>query len=268
MKRIQKKIQKTLQDRRYERFLPDNHRLEDIFLVSFPKSGNTWLRFLIASAIRQQYNLSRGINFFSIHEIIPDIVLSRKIRDQGIFGEARLPRIIKSHAAYNPYYHRALVLVRDPRDAIVSYYHYLKNYNRAVSGDMSLSQFIRHKKYGAEAWAKHTDSWLHVNRSEQIIKFFRYEDLLKDTEKQLYLMLDLMGLETDSENLKTAITACSKENMQQSETRHMSAEWLNAKQTSFVRQAKASKGSSLSDTDRNFIENLTRETAQQLGYQY
>lgn len=268
MNRIQKKIQKKLEARHYYRALPDNHRLEDIFLVSFPKSGNTWLRFLIASAIQQQYDLPGRVNFFSIHDLIPDVMLSRKIRDRGIFGQAHLPRIIKSHTSYNPYYHRVLLLVRDPRDALVSYYHYLKNYNRAVTDNMTISQFIRSPRFGAQAWVNHMESWLHVNHAEQIVKFFRYEDLLQDTEKQLYLILDLMGLDSDAAALQRAIEACSKENMKQSEARHMSAEWLSAKQTSFVRQAKESKGRGLSESDRTLIETLTRETAQKVGYQY
>lgn len=269
MKRIKQKINKNLKTSKYRRLLPDNHCLEDIFLVSFPKSGNTWLRFLIASAIQQRYGLQRRVNFFSIHDIIPDVGLSTKIREQGVFGCSHLPRIIKSHSGYNPYYHRVLVLVRDPRDAIVSYYHYLKNYNhRAVSDGMTMSQFIRDKNYGPEAWVAHTESWLNVNRAEQIIKFFRYEDLLQDTEKQLYLMLDLMGIEADSSTLQAAISACSKENMKQSELRHMSAGWLKDGQSSFVRQAKANKGSALSDEDRTIIEALTRSTAQKLGYHY
>ena len=268
MKRIKQKISGSLEKFKYQRFLPDNHCLEDIFLVSFPKSGNTWLRFLIASAIQQRYALQRNVNFFSIHDIIPDVGLSNKMRAQGIFGCSYLPRIIKSHHSYNPYYHRALILVRDPRDAIVSYYHYLKNYNRVVSDATTMAQFIRNKQYGPEAWVNHTESWLNVNRAEQIIKFFRYEDLLQDTEKQLYLMLDLMGIDADSSTLQAAIAACSKENMKQSELRHMSAGWLKDGQTSFVRQAKASKGRDLLEVDRQFIEDATRETAQKLGYHY
>jgi hypothetical protein len=40
-------IETKIKDRKDRKALPDNCSIEDIFGVSFPKSGNTWLRFLV-----------------------------------------------------------------------------------------------------------------------------------------------------------------------------------------------------------------------------
>src|SRR6202161_3525192 len=41
---------------------------DDRFLVSYPRSGNTWTRFLIANLVYPQ----RNVSFLNIEELIPD----------------------------------------------------------------------------------------------------------------------------------------------------------------------------------------------------
>ena len=45
----------------------------DVFLVSFPKSGNTWMRFMLANAMVQHSQLDISVNFKSIHQLVPDV---------------------------------------------------------------------------------------------------------------------------------------------------------------------------------------------------
>ena len=149
--RIAKKI-------KYGRSLHKNHVVEDVFLVSYPKSGNTWLRFLIANAIKVHYNVEQDVNLFNILDIIPSIIGDGNLRPEGPFGRTDIPRIIKSHSAYNPYYYRVILLVRDPRDVMISYYYYLKD-RKQIDDKLEISEFIRHTKYGINRWTEHTKSW-------------------------------------------------------------------------------------------------------------
>lgn len=251
----------------YEHLLPIDHKLEDIFLVSFPKSGNTWLRFLVANAIKVKFKIDRQVNFFSIHDIIPDIQLSRNICNQGPFGQQNIPRIIKSHSSYNPYYHRVIFLVRDPRDALISYYYFLKNYEK-VPSDWDLSQFVRSSKYGAQAWATHTESWCFTKNSSQNIQLLSYEELLSDPHEQLRRVMNLIGFSLTGSELDEAVMLSSKENMKQSEWQHKSTYSVKTQKTAFVRQGKATGGKELSDEDRQYVEEVTRLIAEKIGYQF
>lgn len=258
--RIAKKI-------KYGRSLHKNHVVEDVFLVSYPKSGNTWLRFLIANAIKVHYRIDQDVNFFTILGIIPSPRGKINLQPTCPFGRTDLSRIIKSHSAYHPYYYRVILLVRDPRDVMVSYYHYLKGLKR-ISEATTISELIRDDKYGIMSWVKHSKSWyFDHNPASQRIKIFRYEDFLEDTKLQLFLLMESLGIIMDNGSLEEAITLSSKERMKASELKHASLNLVNEKM-SFVRQGVANRGRELSESDKKFIEDSSRDIAGLLGYNF
>src|ERR1700736_5243708 len=82
-------------------------RPDDILLASYPKSGSTWTRFLIANLVHP----NREVKFGNLHRWVLDPDVSVK-RD---FDRARQPRIIKTDGSFDPRYRRVIYLVRDPR---------------------------------------------------------------------------------------------------------------------------------------------------------
>ena len=259
-----------LPNTKYNKFLPKNHMEEDIFLVSYPKSGNTWVRFLIANALKFHFQIDREVNFFTIRDIIPGVKGKKNnFSPLGPFGIPSIPRIIKSHDSHNPYYDRVILIVRDPRDVIISSYFYRQNYVGSIPPETEFSSFIRDKKYGVNTWTEHTKSWLlNKNNSNQIIKVFWYEEFIRDTKKNLRDLIDLIGIEIDNTALEQAINFSSKEYMRNSEIKHNSTKFSDNCKNYFVRQAKVTKGKSLTEADKKFIEDNTRDIAQILGYEY
>src|SRR5579862_3428641 len=89
---------------------------DDTFLVSYPKSGNTWVRFLLANLIYP----NEEIGFSNINRVLPSPdVLSRRF-----LKKLPRPRILKSHQPYDLRFRRVVYLVRDPRDVVISEYHF------------------------------------------------------------------------------------------------------------------------------------------------
>lgn len=258
---------KPLTDRKHRKLLPQNHSLEDIFLVSYPKSGNTWLRFLIANAIKVKYDIDREVNFFSIHDIIPDVHISSEILPQGPFGRQDLPRIIKSHAPFNPHYHRVILLIRNPADVVVSYYYYLRNYGE-IPESMTLSAFIETHEKGIQSWVDHTASWLQPQRIGQILKVFSYEDLKQDTAGQLSKMMSLIGIQLSEEQLAQAVMLSSKDAMSASEQQHVSNHLIKHQKTPFVRQGKTRGGKGLSAADSDLIRARSQIVVEQMKAQW
>jgi hypothetical protein len=265
LNKIYKKASRNLQDIKHLKLIPKNHLVSDVFLVSYPKSGNTWMRFLLANAVRVHFNLEREVNFFNIHELMPSVHSYGKIPEKGLFGRSDLPRIIKSHAPYNPYYNNVIFLVRDPRDVCQSYYYYLAARRMQSSHDKSLSELIRDPKYGIRAWKKHTTSWVNKRRDGQNIKLFRFEDLIDNPLQEMTRLAKIIGINTSKETLEKAIHLSSKENMTELEKTTGGTPLIKIYD---VRQGKINKGAYLSDADRKFIEEETRDVANLIGYDY
>lgn len=106
-------------------------RKDDIFLVSYPKSGNTWLRFLFGNLIYEE-----GVNFTNIISKIPDIYTSSKQELDSI----KSPRIIKSHEPFLKCFQKVIYIYRDPKDVVVSYYFWFKKFNPEL--DISFDNFF------------------------------------------------------------------------------------------------------------------------------
>jgi len=107
---------------------------DDTFLVSYPKSGNTWARFLIANLLRPQ----ESVGFANIHDIIPGIDV---VPHRDMLRVPR-PRIIKSHQYFDPRYRRIIYIVRDPRDVALSEYHSQRKSKR-IGDQHPIEEFVR-----------------------------------------------------------------------------------------------------------------------------
>jgi hypothetical protein len=258
---------RAIVDYKYKRMLPKNPMVEDVYIVSYPKSGNTWLRFLIANAIKVKYDVDREVTFFTIQDIIPGIAKLRMIKDTGPFEIAGLPRIITSHSHFNPYMGRVILLVRDPRDVLLSHFYHSRKYG-AISESLTLDQFIRTSNFGVQNWNSHTSNWMDYKNysSGQIVRIFKYEDLKTDTANELKKIMNLIGLSLSDAQLTEAIQLSSFENMAASEKIHMSSSLIEQQETNFVRVGKATAGDELKLSDKRYIEKICYDISKEIGY--
>jgi hypothetical protein len=170
---------------------------DDLFLVSYPKSGNTWVRFLIGDlASRAEY-----VDFINIERIVPDIYQNREF----LLWTIPRPRILKSHECFDSRYRRVIYLVRDPRDVLISYYHY-----KVMMGDIDSSTPLElyaerfldgEDRFGS--WQEHAESWLNSTADHRDFLLIRYEDLLSDPVTHLSRVAQILGIQRD----KTALSA-------------------------------------------------------------
>ncbi len=160
----------------------------DILLASFPKTGNTYTRFVLANVIALQELKGKEVNFFNLGEILPELGVSDLSRS---WPHKSLPRVIKTHRPYRDAFKKAgtaICVIRDPRDTMISYYNYQKA-RKSVSYAGSLSEFIKDKGYGIKAYNDHVEGWL-----EHKPNVLLYKDIIEEglsSFKQLFQKLDI-----------------------------------------------------------------------------
>ena len=101
--------------------IADALRPDDIFVVGHPKSGNTWLTYMLSILARQDFD--RQINLANIGQFAPTM----HARDRAVLDHESLPspRIFRNEGPVFPdLYPRTIFIVRDPRSVLVSYYHH------------------------------------------------------------------------------------------------------------------------------------------------
>lgn len=152
-------------------------RQDDTFIVSYPRSGNTWLRFLIANL---KFS-GAEIDYSNIETFIPDIYVTSELRLRAMVG----PRILKSHEAFDPRYRRVIYAVRDPRDVIVSQFTTLRRL-RSDLIEESFERFVERQLAGEfdawfGSWSANVNSWVHQSRADVDMLTVRYEDLRQNT---------------------------------------------------------------------------------------
>src|SRR5579864_3988327 len=154
---------------------------DDVFLVSYPRSGNTWTRFLIGNLIYQD----DPVNFVNIESRIPEIYFNPDHRMRRL----PRPRILKSHECFQPHYRQIIYIVRDPRDVAVSFYHHnVKAGNIPDNYPMEdyVPRFINAEfdtKWGS--WADHVQSWMLLRQNDPRFLLLRYENMQQDTLREL-----------------------------------------------------------------------------------
>lgn len=180
---------------------------DDVIIDEYPKSGITWLRFLVYEALTR-----RPATWPDVNSAITDRSPAEPILSGG-------RRVIPSHEAYRRSYRKAIYLVRDARDIVSSEYAYQKGLG-IFAGDFDafIRAFVTGKVSGYGAWHKHIASWLDAADAGKVdLLVVRYEDMRANPEAKLAEIVRFCGAEADPAVIRAAVVNNSLENMRAKE---------------------------------------------------
>ena len=172
----------------------------DVIVSTYPKSGTNWT-MQIAHQIAW---LGEG-TFDYIHEVIPwpgSIMKTPVIPLDDLSVAKSSPtgmRVIKSHeeAAFVPLNDEGkyIVVVRDPKDVLVSAYHFENEFFLKMVGDkVPLADFIEGflaKEFIYIDWASHTSSWWALRQRSNVLLLF-FEEMKDNPHQVIRQIADLM----------------------------------------------------------------------------
>lgn len=201
----------TRANRRLGHFLIRD-RADDRYIYSYPRSGSTWLRTILANIIDPATEANPERRF----ALIPGV----SVRNARRIGRLESPRLLKSHGRYMGPVPRAVYLVRDGRDVLVSMYH--KRITRPGHADkIDFADFCRRYFRGdlGERWDRSVMSWLEGGRAAMgdALRVVRFEDLKADLPSHVRELARFLSIEADEERIAAALDKASLERLRESE---------------------------------------------------
>jgi alcohol sulfotransferase len=202
-------------------------RQADIVVVSFGKSGRTWLRVMISHLFRVMYGLPENAilgfdNFHNLNKSVPKIFFTHDNYIKDFTGDFETKK---------PFYDKRVVLLaRDPRDVAVSQFFQWKfrvkpskvainNYPPRGS-DISLFDFVTGDNGSSmQAISDFLNLWAKEAGKVDHFHLLRYEDLRANPHAELRKLLDFMQVEATEAHVNAAVEYSSYENMKKMESK-------------------------------------------------
>lgn len=169
---------------------------DDTWVVSFPKSGTTWIQQIVR-LIHARGEDDGG----KISDVVPCLEAASCFGSDVSISSLQRPRAFKSHF---PYHHmpcglpsetpcKYIFVARNPKDVAVSFFHHYLSfkYVENLCWDDFVSWFLSGKvSYGD--YFEHVLSWWE-HRNDKNVLFLKYEDMKKDLHSTIVQISQFLG---------------------------------------------------------------------------
>jgi|GEM_PF-2391112 hypothetical protein len=229
---------------------------KSILFAGYPKSGNTWLRFLIY----HYYHLKNGGN----EEVLTYEELNSLQSDSIIEGISPLvkgyPPIVRTHQIYfnefEPIFSKIIYVHRNPLDCLVSGYHFFVINRNHITKNSPSNSIDNYVKYNYIRWLRNFNSYLNCN---QDVLFISFEKLKKDPMKELSDVLLFLGEEINHHYLQKSVelsdfTSIRKMTIDSGQTYGSGPKWIKG-----IFTRKGEIGSFRSELKESTIEYIMNE---------
>ncbi|XP_074538057.1 cytosolic sulfotransferase 1-like [Halichoeres trimaculatus] len=224
-------------------------RPDDIIIASYPKSGNTWLSYIMDLLYNEETRgREKSLKIFqrvhmlesTFHLLEPGTEMLNKLLIS--------PRLIKTHLpvhflpkSFWDQNCRIIYVARNAKDIVVSYF----NFERMTilhpePGDWSsyLHRFMEGKLlFGS--WYDHVSGWWRRKQTYPHLHFMFYEDLIEDTKGELDKLCSFLGLSPSDEDKEEILHKVHFDEMKKNEVvNHATVDTMDFKISPFMRKGK------------------------------
>jgi hypothetical protein len=194
-------------------------RHADVVLISFPKSGRTFVRAMLSRLLQRRFGIDerRLLEFPMLRKAaaeVPRLLFTHAGDAMRTADEIRLDPADYKHC-------RVVLLARHPGDVAVSRYHHLKHRSRDRArrrlAEQSLETFVWSDQGGIPAIVSFMNQWAELARKREGVGIVRYEDFLTDPRATLNDLANKIGLEVSSKDIEDAAEFGALDNLKQRE---------------------------------------------------
>jgi len=219
---------------RLERWLrgrDETRRLEraDVAVVSFGKSGRTWLRVMISRYYQLKFSIPERVllgfdNYHRRNSAIPKIFFTHDNYIKDYTGE------FDSKASF--YSKKVVLLVRNPKDIAVSQYFQWQHRMRPAKKKLNkypvhgtevpAFEFVMDENVGLPGIIDYLNLWAREAEHVTELLVIRYEDMRRDADDVLRRVMEFVnGVPADADAVAAAVEYSSVENMRKLEERNV-----------------------------------------------
>jgi len=275
-----------------------------IFISSYPKSGNTWIRILISSLLNKNDGVfdfadlniirlfSKHTHFSSFKDIKYDsnnnldfsFVANNWINAQKIINKkSPKTKIFKTHSVRgvvngNFFTDSSVCLgfiyiIRDPRDIVVSLSKHMGiDTNKAIDIILNNNKFMTSSHKVNElvcTWKNNLESWLTFTDVPRLV--IRYEDIVENLNKILHQLVEFiekiakLEIKNKENKIKNVIKSTNFDILKKEENKRGFKEASNF--SSFFREGKSGQWlKELTNDQIKLMENKLNKTLKKLNY--
>jgi len=245
----------------YRTLMRHRYGTAGLLKIGFPKSGNTWVHFLMANSIVGAADRTDDVHFKNLkHWMAGSEKPPTKPPVEG-FPKMRGTHDKRGEAMYLGEDTKVVYIVRHPGDVMESFYHWRRDFWKDIEVG-TFSEFIR-SEHGVQRWVNHVESW--EDRWDLLIKF---EDLKQDPASQLRGIWSLINKEIDESTIQYAVEQSSFENMSRMEEKYglKDKEGRNP-DAKFMREGESDAGEAYFDAkDQQYLERTAGDLMSKLDY--
>jgi sulfotransferase family protein len=222
---LSRSVRRWIRRQRSKPLFQQHLRPTDVFMVGHPKSGNTWLAYMLAILLHKDRD--HLITLANIGRYIP--VIHTKDTLIAEYGGLPDPRMFRNEwPIYPDLYPKIIYLMRDPRSALVSLYHMYRTIfdDRSMTLEAFLEEYllysrIRKKKWPKlERWDRQVLDWAERAQHDERVILVKYEDMVENRQAVLEKVAAFAGIPFTEEDLLLATARGGFEAMRKDEEQH------------------------------------------------
>ncbi|KAL4233403.1 sulfotransferase [Mactra antiquata] len=244
---------------------------DDIWVVSFPRSGTTWIQEIVYLINNNANTHAADCSFLDnrfpyLEFMTPGVKEIEKMQK---------PRFIKSHLPYSllptsvhekkP---KIVYIARNAKDVAVSYYYFVRLLYPVTRYDAEFKDFFElfvNDKVMYAPWSKHVQEFWE-NRNEDNIFFLTYEDLKRDTAGTIDRLANFFGKSLTKEQTNTIMRYCSFENMKINPTTNHS--WFETYGVADFKKGDFIRKGCVGDWANHFDEHMNNKMNSMIAYRF
>ena len=179
-----------------------NARADDIFIVTMPRSGTTWMQTIVYALLNNGQGFDENLDDFIARNPFLEM------HGSNVVEAMPRPGAIKTHLVFEhiPYHPNAkyICVVRNPKDVCVSFYRFIVSLSpeaaKNLSFDCLFEQFLAGQTGHADYFDYLFSCWEH--RDDPNVLFVLYEDMKANIRSSIIRVAQFLNIDLNKKLLE------------------------------------------------------------------